>query len=247
MTLREQLIRHRRGIMGTVIFHLLLAILFLSLQISRMQTHIEMEIAFDAPDKEEVIRQQEEREHREEIRRKTSAEEVERLLRSIAVNENVAQQPASTPDTRVEEYIREALDALPDDNGTAGRYRPRRDARYREDSLRHAADRREQELDSLRSTFYAGESSVSYNLPGRFARHLPIPVFKCERGGTVTVEILVTPRGTVRKATVLPSRSVADKALHRVATDAAERSRFNEKTDAPALQQGTITYRFVKQ
>jgi hypothetical protein len=35
--------------------------------------------------------------------------------------------------------------------------------------------------------------------------------------------------------------------LWRVAADAAKRSRFNEKPDAPALQKGTITYNFVKQ
>lgn len=246
MTLKEKLILHRRGIMGTVIFHLLLAILFLCMQISRMQVHLEMEITMDTPDKEEIRLREEEREHREEIRRKTSDEEVERLLRSMAVNENATSKAAPSSDTRVEEYIREALDALPD-HGTGGRYQPRRDARYREDSLRHEHDRRERELDSLRSTFYAGESSVSYNLPGRFARHLPIPVFKCERGGTVTVEILVTPRGTVQKATVIPSRSADDEALRRVAIDAAERSRFNESPDAPDRQKGTITYHFVKQ
>ncbi len=245
MTLREQLILHRRGIMGTVIFHLLLAILFLCMQISRLQEHIEMVITMDTPDKEEVRHRQEEHERREEIRRRTSTEEVDRLLRSMAVNENAAAKHTA-PDTRVEEYIREALDALPD-HGNSDRYRPRRDARYREDSIRHDSDRRERELDSLRSTFYAGESSVSYNLPERFARHLPIPVFKCERGGTVTVEILVTPRGSVQKATVIPSRSADDEALRRVAVDAAERSRFNEKPDAPDRQKGTITYHFVKQ
>ena len=73
MTLREQLILHRRGIMGTVIFHLLLAILFLCMQISRLQEHIEMVITMDTPDKEEVRHRQEAHERREEIRRRTLA------------------------------------------------------------------------------------------------------------------------------------------------------------------------------
>lgn len=106
---------------------------------------------------------------------------------------------------------------------------------------------REQELDSLKSTFYSGESSVSYNLKGRYARILPIPVFKCESGGRVVVEVIVNPRGVVIKADVIKGQSAPDERLWRVAEDAANRSRFNDKADAPAQQKGTITYNFVKQ
>ncbi|MEI3153768.1 MAG: energy transducer TonB [Odoribacter sp.] len=88
---------------------------------------------------------------------------------------------------------------------------------------------------------------MSYNLKDRYARFLPIPVFKCEYGGRVVVEITVNPRGIVQKAVVLESQSQADDCLWRVAVDAAERSRFNEKPNAPAQQKGTITYNFVKQ
>ena len=79
------------------------------------------------------------------------------------------------------------------------------------------------------------------------ADFLPIPVFKCEYGGKVVVEILVNPKGVVQKAKILEDQSQSDDSLWRVAADAAKRSRFNEKPDAPALQKGTITYNFVKQ
>ncbi len=99
----------------------------------------------------------------------------------------------------------------------------------------------------MKSTFYSGESSVSYNLKERYARFLPIPVFKCEFGGVVVVEITVNRKGVVQKAVVTETDSEEDDCLRRVAVDAAERSRFNEKSSAPALQKGTITYHFVKQ
>ena len=51
----------------------------------------------------------------------------------------------------------------------------------------------------------------------------------------------------VQKAKILEDQSQSDDCLWRVAVDAAKRSRFNEKPDAPALQKGTITYNFVKQ
>ena len=188
--IEKWIIPHRRGIMGTVIFHLVLAIFLLSMEISRIQVHTEMEIVMDTPTPEERQKKEEEQQRKEEIRQKTSQEEVERMLRSIAVNENAVQ-----PEKRADASVR----------------------------------------------------SVSYNLKDRYARFLPIPVFKCEYGGKVVVEILVNPKGVVQKAKILEDQSQSDDCLWRVAADAAKRSRFNEKPDAPALQKGTITYNFVKQ
>lgn len=249
MSLKQYILRrivpHRRGIMGTVIFHLVLAIFLLSMEISRVNTHVEIEIVMDAPAPEEVQKQQEEEQRKEEIRQKTSEEEVQRMLRSIAVNENVKDNRESH-ETNVQQYIDEVMEEL-QEGGDRGRYKAQRDKNYKRDSLQYSRDKREQELDSLKSTFYSGESSVSYNLKDRYARFLPIPVFKCEFGGKVVVEISVNQKGVVQKATVIEAQSHPDDCLWRVAVDAAERSRFNEKPSAPALQKGTITYNFVKQ
>lgn len=236
-------IPHRRGIMGTVIFHLLLGIFLLSMEISRVSVHQEMEIVMEAPDPEEMQKREEEQQKKEEIRQKSAAAEVEKMLRSIAVNENIKKQEQTID---IEKYVDEIREEI-SENGEGGRYKADRDKHYKQDSLQNLRDRKEQELDSLKSTFYAGESSVSYNLKDRYARFLPIPVFKCEFGGKVVVEILVNPKGVVQKAVVLEAQSQADDCLWRVAADAALRSRFNVKPDASALQKGTITYNFVKQ
>lgn len=249
MSLKEYIaawiIPHRRGIMGTVIFHLLLAILLLSMEISRINVHTEAEIVMDSPDPEEVEKQKEEQQRKEEIRQKASEAEVERMLRSIAVNENAVDRQKAK-ETNIQQYVEEILEEL-EENGQDGRYQVKRDKNYRQDSLRHLRDQQEQQLDSLKSTFYAGESSVSYDLSDRYARFLPIPVFKCEFGGKVVVEIMVNRKGVVQKATVVETDSREDDCLQRVAVDAAERSRFNEKPSAPVLQKGRITYIFVKQ
>lgn len=241
----EKIYPHRRGIMGTVIFHLLLVILLLGMGISRMQVHEEIEIVFDAPDPEEIRKKAEEEERKEEMRQKSSADEVERMLRSIAANENVKEQ-RKQPTENVQQYVEEIMKEL-EEEGTGGRYTARKDRHYQQDSLQHLRDRKEKELDSLKSTFYAGESSVTYNLKDRYARFMPIPVFKCEYGGKVVVEISVNRKGIVQKATVIESQSQSDDCLWTVAVDAAQRSRFNENDNAPALQKGTITYNFVKQ
>ena len=43
--IEKHVIPHRRGIMGTVIFHLVLAILLLGMEISRVAVHAEMELS----------------------------------------------------------------------------------------------------------------------------------------------------------------------------------------------------------
>ncbi|MEI3153770.1 MAG: hypothetical protein V8S95_00600 [Odoribacter sp.] len=45
------IVPHRRGIMGTVIFYLLLAILLLGMEIRKVEVHAEMEIVMEAPDR----------------------------------------------------------------------------------------------------------------------------------------------------------------------------------------------------
>jgi outer membrane biosynthesis protein TonB len=232
----------RRGVMGTVIFHLLLMILFLSMEISKMAVHAEMEIVME-PREEKVQKREQELRKKEEIRKRGSEEEVQWMLRSIAVNEQV--KSASKEQQNVQQYVNEIMQELQEEG--KGRYKARKDKNYQSDSLQHARDRREQQLDSLKSTFYSGKSSVTYNLEGRYARILPIPVFKCEFGGKVVVRIVVNNKGVVQKAVVDASQSESDDCLWAVAVDAAERSRFNEKPSAPAQQKGTITYHFVKQ
>lgn len=241
----RRVIPHRRGIMGTVILHLLLAIFLVSMGISKVNVHTEMEVVMSSPEPEEIQKKQEEEQHKEEIRQKSSAEEVERMLRSIAVNENVKEQKEKR-DMNVQKYVDEIMEEL-QEGEEIGRYKARRDKNFKRDSLQSTRDRKEQELDSLKSTFYSGKSSVTYNLEDRYARFLPIPVFKCEFGGTVVVAITVNQKGIVQKASVVESQSQADDCLWTVAVDAAGRSRFNEKPSAPALQKGTITYHFVRQ
>lgn len=89
-----------------------------------MEVHAEMEIVMEAPDPEEIRQQEEEQLRKEEIRHKSSAEEVNRLLRSIAVNENV-EKKRTEQSASVEEYVDEIMQEL-QRNGEDGRYRPGR-------------------------------------------------------------------------------------------------------------------------
>jgi len=236
---------HKYGIMGTVIFHLLLMIVLLSMQIAALHEVEKIEIELVAPPEELVKKIQEEKQRREELRKKVSQEEVQKMLRSIAVNEETKKSPASSSGIR--QYMEEIKKELAAESRYGSRYKVVKDKNYTQDSLQYLRDRKEAMLDSLKSTFYSGKSSVSYRVEGRYARFLPIPVFKCEFGGEVVVTIGVDPRGRVQRAEVVAGESKQDDCLWEAAVNAALRSRFNEKPGAPALQVGRITYNFVKQ
>ena len=74
---------------------------------------------------------------------------------------------------------------------------------------------------------------------------LPRPAYKVQESGTVVVNIWVDNYGNVAKA--VPGgdgTTVTDKTLWAAARKAAMETHFNMSADAPALQEGTITYIF---
>jgi len=74
---------------------------------------------------------------------------------------------------------------------------------------------------------------------------LPRPSYTVQNSGKVVVDIWVDRYGNVQKA--VPGgagTTVTDKALWQAARNAAMKTHFNQDADAPALQQGTITYIF---
>lgn len=74
---------------------------------------------------------------------------------------------------------------------------------------------------------------------------LPRPSYSVQESGTVVVTIWVDQYGNVTKAQAGAEGTTAtSKKLWEEARKAALRAHFNQKADAPALQQGTITYIF---
>ena len=245
-SLLDWLKEHRHGVMGTVIFHLVLAIFLVCVGISRLDSQQRMEIEIDMPEPEIVQQKQEEQKKKEQILQQSADEEVNEMLRSLAVNEDAVKKNAETqPHERVEEYIEQIQEEIDSDYG--GRYRANKNKHYKEDSIRVQRDKKERMLDSLQSTVYVGKSSVSYNIKGRYKTYLPIPVYKCEFGGKIVVAVVVNRQGRVIKAEVVDAESNKDDSLREVAVDAALKSEFNVDEKAPERQTGTIMYNFVKQ
>jgi len=95
---------------------------------------------------------------------------------------------------------------------------------------------------------YDGPTRVYYNLPGRHHLNLPIPIYKCENAGLVVINITVDPAGEITDFSYNDlESSTSSECLYDAAMNAIKRTRFNPDPSAPKKQEGTITYQFVAQ
>ncbi len=90
-----------------------------------------------------------------------------------------------------------------------------------------------------------GGNGISFSLAGRSPVALPVPTFNTQKEGRVVVRVRVDRKGKVVFAEPgVKGSTTLDKDLLAAAKRAALASSFNNKSDAPAMQEGTITYVF---
>lgn len=75
---------------------------------------------------------------------------------------------------------------------------------------------------------------------------LPKPNYNVQQSGTVVIRITVNQEGQVKSARYeVDGSTISSTELITAARNAAMKSKFTPKLDAPAVQEGTITYRFT--
>lgn len=90
-----------------------------------------------------------------------------------------------------------------------------------------------------------GGSGISFSLEGRGSTSLPKPTATSTENGTIVVTIMVDQEGNVVSAkAILRGTTLTDTNLWRRCEQAAKKSKFTAKPDAPELDPGTITYIF---
>ena len=93
-----------------------------------------------------------------------------------------------------------------------------------------------------------GGSGISFFLEGRGSNApLPKPTATATKDGNIAVEIKVDQEGNVVSAKAgVRGTTLWDTNLFRRCEQAAKKSKFTAKPDAPELQKGTITYKFFR-
>lgn len=235
------------GIMGTIIVHLIIAIIFMMIKLSSDYKNLDKGILIDlsaAP--EEFF----EKPYEIDLPMQ-EGEKIDNNIHDIAVNE------ASIPEEQFD--INEYIDQIKNEMISAGELaednfidQAKQEAES-EASLEYQEENPEEKTPEEKTAAdmasdYQGPTRISYYLENRSHMKLPLPIYKCPDGGKVTVEITVNQYGTVISASVLEKESTTvDYCLQDAALKAARNSRFNSGTNFPERQKGTISYIFTSQ
>ncbi len=236
---------HRVGILGTIAVNMLLAVVFMLTEMqshahlyeSYMQIDFEREFTLNPPEKIE-------KEPNEAPEKHPDPEQYE-AVRNVAVDATSTELNPGLTDEKAldaEEIYREA--ARVREQMQANRQKWDEAQQTLEPNVPNTPEKNTAPAETGK---YQGPAVISYYLLGRKALYLPVPAYKCEAGGQVVVDIEVNPNGTVGRATIDQSRSVADDCITQAALRAANDSRFSASSASSNRQRGSITYLFVPQ
>jgi uncharacterized protein YcfL len=239
------------GILGTVIIHLIAAIVFMLYQIGTLNKKITKEFNI------EFVQVSEPEAKKKLI--ELPATRIERVLQGDKEMLNIARNLANKSDEIInpEDVIEKVKDELIKDGklGTDNyideqkriKERIPREAIPAEKSTEANKEIKPRESQVMEAN-YKGPTRIYYNLEGRVHTYLPIPIYKCQGSGKIELSITVNQQGIVEEAKVIEANSTAtDPCLAETAVTTALISRFNGDINSPKVQTGTLTYEFVAQ
>lgn len=221
------------GIIGTIAFHLLLLVVFLTAKMGRVKNeHRELLMIEFAEQEYKTI---------EEIieERKPLPEAIENLSNQTLTN--IASNTADEMNEQIstEKYIEEVMQELGMEE-----INPQYDNSLPEDDAISLEEKEKKDLEDVKTNF--GQTRIEYNVPGRKGRHIERPIYRCEGGGTVIVNISVDQAGYVIQA-VLQSSTTSEECVQEMALNSAQNSSFSSDYSGPKKVDGTIKYVFVAQ
>lgn len=240
------------GIFGTVIIHLIAAILFMSFQINKIKKDISHEFQMEfAP--EEAI------ENKEKLVELPSTS-VERVLKGDDEMLNIARNLANKAEEKInpadyidkvkEELIKSGklgLDNYIDEKKKLNEAKSNENPGIAKDTIKKMVTDKPDDSQKMAAN-YKGATRIYYDLANRTHTYLPIPIYKCQGSGKVVLNIEVNQNGFVEKAQIIANESTtSDECLIETAVTTALVSRFNSDFNSPKIQKGTLSYQFVAQ
>lgn len=242
LNIKELYRKNVYGVMGTLIFHILLISGFLIQELKfSIRTEMEETILMDfvLPTEKTTVPEPEETQAD-----KTSSDQTNKSNQNEGSNRavNDALKKDKFFDASYEHDIEEAKKMVENVNKQLSKKAP-----PTKKFAMPEATTEGQNPDSIKNTIYSGKSNIHYFLENRFHVRIANPVFLAKGGGLIIIDIQVNRAGEVVKAEARPSGNISDPMLPEYATQAAESTVFNSDPKAPTVQRGTITYRFVAQ
>jgi hypothetical protein len=236
------------AVMATIIIHLTVAVIFMSVKVSAMKREIAAEIILaveeDLPDRD-----------LEKALELAKSDQFKNLTPEEMVNiiKNLADKPLDIDPKEYEEMVKEEMikSGMLDEKNFIDEQKMAEEAGMEEiampdDDIKPRVAEKKDKPDE-KGTF-RGPTRIFYDLAGRHHLFLPIPIYKCEGAGQITLSIVVDRSGNVIKASPSSGLSTTkDPCLTETAVEHALKSRFNSDLSAPEKQGGFLTFVFVSQ
>lgn len=225
------------GILGTIIFHMAIIVLFLLFKLGDVKRkHLEtVQIEF----LNELTRI-------EDLLAETDEEPVdiqpldEQTAKNIAVNVADKLNQEISTDKYLEE-VKEEL-GIEELNQQLSRDIPEENAPA---FIENKDNQKEKETKEQEK--YKGRTRITVNLPNRTIRKQDVPVYRCESGGIVVIQIVVDQSGNVIDAAYSNASRSNDECLVEEAIKYSYRFLFTSDLNGEPKQRGTITYEFIPQ
>jgi hypothetical protein len=235
------------GILSTLIFHILLLIFFLLFKIDSFRQIKDLGVVLD------FTYEMEEREKETDLSPEEMAQIamyerlLERAMRESNQPRNISEQLEKKIST--DDFVNEVEQLLKESRSEEEKKR----LQEMEELLAIGVTVPEKKPDDLEHIQeFKGPTRISFefNEPpyDRYGAHIPVPVYKCQGGGVVEVEIIVDQSGNVTSAKPLIIGTPNDAScLAEAAVKFAMISKFTANPGAPKNHKGKIRYSFVAQ
>lgn len=235
----------KNGFLGTLAFHLLLVIVFLIFKINAAKEPIYEGIELDLISLQELAMLEFQSDEIEESNedspsRNIAVEQIEDRVERFEDYENY-ELSGQAVENIVNDMVQADVNRIIEENDLNPNDNELPDIATEALDLYKPKEHDEEQV-------YEGPTNIYFSLTDRIITKLIVPVYKCEGGGIVQVEIRVNRRGKVEWVSIDTAVSTtSDKCLIDAAKKAAKQIRFNFSTKAAMLQNGTITFRFIAQ
>ncbi|HAF28532.1 MAG TPA: hypothetical protein DCG75_05745 [Bacteroidales bacterium] len=261
---------HKKGIIGTIIFHIVIAAIFMIFGYSTPLPLPEEEgILINFGDSDDGLGQIEPR-YSESVQQETKVESQDATPETSAsddgtVTQDYEEAPAikeqgkkekkeeikkeTKPET-IKEEVKETVEERKVNEQALFQGRNRNSNTSSGEGETQGDNNQGSTTGSVDSQNHTGGDSMgtdgtSFSLAGRNPESLPKPEYNYQIEGKVVVEITVDKYGSVTDAVPgVKGSTTLDANLLAAAKKAALKANFDKKPDAPAYQKGTITYFF---
>jgi hypothetical protein len=224
------------GILGTIIIHMVLVMVFLIIKIGEVKDKNEDQLLIELVEEVQTI---------QEIIKQQVSGPVEIPSLDMQAIHNIAVNTAEKMKEEIstEKYEQQVMQEL----GIATLKPDNTPEISENEAIIQQEEKKPEKPKEVKNIIYKSNATITYNLEKRWhVIDIYVPTYKCQGGGTVVIQFVVDQNGYVINSSINDVQSTNDLCLRNEAYGSIMKAKFNADPALPK-QQGFITYVFFPQ